>query len=74
MADASEHDPEDRLSANAVNAGLADRDTLRVQATQARDQVDDALDRAVSYPTPEPEAASRHIFAERDRRWNLYPR
>lgn len=64
VVDASGRDPIARLSAYAVNAGLVDQNALDALQTEARAEVDAALDRALTYPAPGPEGAFQHIFAD----------
>lgn len=64
VAEASARDPVARVVAYAVGAGLVDQNTIGAQEAEARAEVDAALDRALSFPTPGPEEAFRHIFAD----------
>lgn len=64
VVEASERDPIGRLSAYALSAGLVDQDAIDAQQTEARAEVDAALERALRYPVPGPEEALRHIFAD----------
>jgi pyruvate dehydrogenase E1 component alpha subunit len=64
VAEASERDPVTRLTTYAVTAGVMDRNAVDAQEAEVRVEVDAALERAMSYPVPAPEAAFRHIFAD----------
>ena len=64
VVEASERDPVARVLAYAVGAGLVDQNAIGAQEAEVRAEVDAALDRALSYPTPGPEEAFRHIFAD----------
>lgn len=62
--EASRYDPIVRLSAYALSAGLMDRNMLPALIDEVTAEVDAALDRALTYPAPAPEEASRHVFAD----------
>jgi pyruvate dehydrogenase E1 component alpha subunit len=64
VREASENDPISRVSAYAVSAGLLDRNALADQVEEVRAEVEATLDRAASYPSPDPEETLRHIFAD----------
>jgi pyruvate dehydrogenase E1 component alpha subunit len=62
--EASRYDPIARLSAYAVSAGIVDRNMLAALVGEVTAEVDAALGRALAYPAPAPEEASRHVFAD----------
>lgn len=64
VSHANTRDPVARLSAYAVSAGIVDRDAIARQMAEVRAQVEDALDRALTYERPGPEEVFRHIFAD----------
>jgi pyruvate dehydrogenase E1 component alpha subunit len=61
---AGERDPVTRLVAYAVGAGLMEEASLHTLATEARAEVDAALQLALTYPTPTAAEVHRHVFAD----------
>jgi pyruvate dehydrogenase E1 component alpha subunit len=64
VAVAGERDPVARLTAYALRVGLVNAEDLEALAAETRAEVDAALERALAYPAPGPDAVYRHVFAD----------
>lgn len=64
VAEAGGRDPVSRLLTYAGRAGLVDQNAISALEAEAKSAVAAALELALSYPAPGPEAAFRHIFAD----------
>jgi 2-oxoisovalerate dehydrogenase E1 component alpha subunit len=66
VAEHRHHDPIDRFTAYLIDRGLTDHDRVQATHDELRAEVDAAIDRAWDDPDPDPDSATRHVFAEED--------